>query len=138
MTTPAPRFPTPADLAAGRIPARPLPPRFDRHAWEEALLDATLSHHNARLLGWALAHLAPSSGEFRAGSEQDAGHLALATRMTALQIRSSLRALEKAGLIVRAKGRVSGPQHALARAFTLTLPSAAARTEPAHTGEADR
>ncbi|MET9089661.1 hypothetical protein ABZX77_48725 [Streptomyces sp. NPDC004237] len=138
MTTPAPRFPTPADVAAGRIPARPAGPvlrRFDRHAWEEALLDSVLPHHTANLLGWALAHLAPSSGEFRAGTAKDAGHLARATRLTGRQIRMGLKALEGAGLLVRARGEVIGQEHALARGFTLTLPSAAARTEPAHTGE---
>ncbi|MEU9349055.1 hypothetical protein AB0D74_48445 [Streptomyces sp. NPDC048278] len=133
---PAPRFPTPADLAAGRIPARPAPaaPRFDRHAWEEALLAVVDLHYKARLLGWSLAHLAPASGTFRAGTEVDAGHLGKATRMSSLELRMGVKALERAGLLRREPGPVSGPGHVLARAFTLTLPPVTVRTEPAHTG----
>jgi hypothetical protein len=138
MTETTHRFPTPGDVAARRIPPRPAPPRFNRHAWEEALLATSELHHTAKLLAWSLAHLAPSSGQFQAGTSKDAGHLAVATRLTARQIRMGLRALDRAGLIVLAPGAVNGQEHALARAFTLTLPSAAARTEPAHTGGADR
>ncbi|GGN47268.1 hypothetical protein [Streptomyces fuscichromogenes] len=136
MTHHVPRV-TPAVMASRTPAPRPAAaPRFDRHAWEEALLAAALPHHNARLLGWSLAHLAPASGQFHAGNQNDAGHLGRATRMTALQLRAGLKSLERAGLIVRARGPVTGQEHALARAFTLTLPSAAARTELAHTGEA--
>ncbi|MEU9972321.1 hypothetical protein [Streptomyces sp. NPDC051014] len=129
---PAPRFPTPADMAAripARIPARSAAPRWDRHAWEEALLATPEMHHTAKLLGWALSHLAPVTGQFRAGSSKDAGHLATATHLTARQIRMGLRALDRAGLIRYARTEVTGQEHALARPFALTLPTAAARTE---------
>ncbi|MFK0155396.1 hypothetical protein ACIQVK_25385 [Streptomyces sp. NPDC090493] len=128
MTHPAPRV-TPAVMARPPAPRPPAAPRFDRHAWEEALLAAALTHHTDRLLGWALAHLASASGQFRAGTSRDAGHMARATRLTSKQIHQGLKGLERAGLIVRAPRTGNGPEHVLARAFTLTLPPAAERTD---------
>ncbi|MEU9386185.1 hypothetical protein AB0D38_36855 [Streptomyces sp. NPDC048279] len=122
--------PTPAAMAT-RKPARTAP-AWDRHTWEEALLAATLPHHGARLLGWGLAHLAPTSGQFRAGTSRDAGYLGQALRLSAKQLHMGFSQLERAGLLARAGAAATdGPRHVLAQAFTLTLPSAtaAARTE---------
>ncbi|MER6532992.1 hypothetical protein ABT215_04055 [Streptomyces sp900105755] len=137
MTETARRFPTPGDVAARRIPPSPAAPSFDRDRWERALLAAPLPHHNARLLGWALAHLAPRSGKFPAGGPHGAERLSAFTNMTRKQLGISLAQLQEAGLIHRPDRRTWQAKDTT-RPITLTLPSAALRTEPAHTGGADR
>ncbi|OSZ55394.1 hypothetical protein OQI_38770, partial [Streptomyces pharetrae CZA14] len=101
-------------------PAPLLPPAYDRHQWEEALLAAPLPHHAARLLGWGLAHLAGPSGYFPPGSAE-ASSLGRKLRLSPRQVRLSLGQLQTAGLITRPDIHTWQPQ-SLVRPITLTMP----------------
>jgi hypothetical protein len=128
MTDQATRpVPTPATIA---LPRR----GFDRDRWVSAVLYSNLTRHD-RLLALVLAHHAGVLGELPAGGDaQQAGHLARDMRLDAKRVRDALKALELAGWIRRPDIR-TWQRKDLIRPITLTIPSPAAQTEPAHTGE---
>lgn len=105
---------------------------FDRHRWEEALIAAPIPHHNALLLGWALAHAANASG-YLPSSICGPANLARRSRLTYRQAAMSIQQLEKRGLI-RRPDRDTWPDKTTPRPITLTLPP---RSRPPHTGSAD-
>jgi hypothetical protein len=101
-TVPAPITPAAVmHVMAGtmRVPPRP-ETAYNRHRWEQALIATPVPHHNALLLGWALAHVAGDAGYVAPGAG-DAASLAGPARLTPKQVRLFLRQLEKAGLISR-------------------------------------
>jgi hypothetical protein len=123
---------TPADVAAAMratAPAAPRPPvpaapataavPFDRVRWEQAVMSSGL-HSPVRLVGLALAHYA-LGGHLPAGGIQTSPRLAERTALSPQTVRSALRDLERAGLIVRPR---AWPER-IARPVTLTLPAAA-------------
>ncbi|WP_432193786.1 hypothetical protein [Streptomyces sp. bgisy027] len=146
--------PTPADLAAGRcgapLTAAPTPtcqapaartqttaaPRYDRRAWEAAVQTDTGLYYAPRLVAFVLAHHAGTDGYLPAGGIQHLSSLAEKTRLTQRSVKLSLRDLERTGLIRRV-ATPQGQQTHVARAITLTIPSApGARQEPPSTGDA--
>lgn len=135
-TAPTPALlarPRPGPAAVAAAAAR----TFDRHRWEEALVDARLPHHNALLLGWSLAHAANASG-YLPSSITGPGNLARRSRLNKAQVQLSVTQLERAGLIRRPDPHTWPDRHA-PRPITLTVPDAAAavRRVPPHTGAAD-
>jgi hypothetical protein len=130
--------PTPADLAHRQaVPATPAPaaPPYDRDLWERAVFASDL-HLPTRLIAMWLAHHAGTSGHIPAGGPQDAGSLAKESSVAPKATRLALTKLERDGYITRPD--IHTWKHRYVRPITLTLPTASARTEPPHTGEAPK
>lgn len=94
-------------------------------------------HRSTRLVAFVLAHHADAAGHLPAGGVQSSGRLAHLAWITPKQARIALQQLEVRGFFERPDIRAWPPQE-MVRPVTLTLPTAAARTEPAHTDEAVR
>lgn len=109
--------------------------RFDRRAWETALLSGDRTR-DERQTGLVLAHLADPYGELAAGGPQEAGRLAGLGRVAAKHVRLALNKLEKDGLISRPSIH-DWTRQSVVRPITLTVP-APRRTEPPHTGGTER
>lgn len=126
-------------LAATAAPARQAPAAgtfqagapYDRTRWERAVMSSGL-HPFTRLTGLTLAHYAPGGVLGEAGI-QNPGGLTGRTGMAQRRVRQCLRDLEKAGLITRPP--IDGWQRRdVPRPITLTIPAAATRGEPPHSG----
>lgn len=129
-------IPTPADLARRRpapAPVRAAVP-FDRSAWEEAVLASGLDMAS-RALAFALAHHADVSGRITGSSHLSADRLRGEAGLSQDQTTRAFEALHMARLIAR-PSRHTWDRARGRRPITLTIPPAAARTEPPHTGEA--
>jgi hypothetical protein len=129
--------PTPGDLAiAHRPPAAASPalvPSYDRRAWESAVFASAL-HMPTRLIALLLAHHADASGHIPASGPQSAGRLARESGVSPKATRLALTKLELDGYIRRPDIHTWKAREV--RPITLALPaSAAARTEPPHTGQ---
>ncbi|MFJ9381861.1 hypothetical protein [Streptomyces sp. NPDC101455] len=128
--------PTPADLAHRQAPpaATPTPaPPYDRDLWERAVFASDL-HLPTRQIAMWLAHYAGAAGHIAAGGPQTADRLAKESSVTPRATRLALTKLELDGFITRPD--IHTWTHRYVRPITLTLPTASARTEPPHTGEA--
>lgn len=135
MTEPLTRpAPTPRDLDPERrrsTSARPTPAPYDRHAWEAAVMAASL-HSNGRLVALVLAHHADEDGQIPAGGPQHAAQLAHDTGLQGRFARISLNTLEKEGLIWRPP--IGDWEAREVRPVTLTMPPATTLTQPPHSG----
>ncbi|MEU0991085.1 hypothetical protein [Streptomyces sp. NPDC005953] len=134
-TTPAPRPPSPATLAA--LPRRPvptptLPPErvadgsWDRAAFERSIRSSRQSPHGlhpvARLVAFLLAQYADASGHIPAERVPAARQLAQAAGIDDAKARASLRSLEHGRWIVRHRA-TDAHGYAQPASITLTIPT---------------
>ncbi|MFJ5156357.1 hypothetical protein ACIQCF_33315 [Streptomyces sp. NPDC088353] len=117
--------PTPAVFArkhpAPPATARPVTAdRYDRHAWETAVLSSTL-HRNTRCVAFVLAHHADATGYLPAGGPQHASRLAHLARITPKQARLAMQQLENWHYLVRPDIR-DWPPTEMVRPVRLTVP----------------
>ncbi|MFJ9243778.1 hypothetical protein [Streptomyces sp. NPDC101776] len=105
---------------------------YDRRLWEQAVLASDL-YVPTRLIALVLAHHADASGHIPAGGPQSAGSMARECAVEPKTAQRALVKLENDGYLTRPDIRTWTPRYI--RPITLTLPTAAARTEPPHTGE---
>lgn len=115
-----PTIPTPATAA----------PRtsFDRAVWERTLLASEL-RRDLRLIGLIFSHYADGSGRLSMDGPQRIETLCALARIDGKRVRVILRELELSGYI-RRPNLHTWRNRAAARPIVLTLPAAAARTEP--------
>lgn len=113
----------------------PVPASYDRVRWEQVVMaDDSPLHAMERLVALVLAHYAPD-GRLPADGFQHSTPMGARTGLSPARVRVGLRGLEKAGFISRPP-MDAWENRPVPRPVTLTLPSAHARTEPPHTGEA--
>lgn len=110
------------------------PEPYTRQAWELSIMLSNL-HRSSRHVALVLSHYADVHGELAEGGVQDVAALELATGLSGKNVRLSLTALERRGWLRRPDIR-EWPAGRGVRPVTLTMPPAAARPEPPHSGEA--
>lgn len=119
--------PAAAGLAVPREP-------YDRARWERAVILSDL-HRGSRLVALVLSHYADGSGHLAQGGIQESAALQLATGLTGKNVRLSMKHLQHRGFLTR-PDICTWSRQDVVRPVTLTMPPAAARPEPPHSGEA--
>lgn len=123
---------TPQEAAPATAAAAPEP--YTRQAWERSIMLSNL-HRGTRHVALVLSHYADAQGELPEGGVQDVAAMELATGLSGRNVRLSVAQLERRGWLRRPDIR-DWPAGRGVRPVTLTMPPAAARPEPPHTGEA--
>jgi hypothetical protein len=125
--------PTPRLLAQPAPATQPARAPYERRAWEQAVFAGDL-HVNDRAVALVLAHYAGTSGHLPMGGPQNVARLSHDSGVSAKGVRLALTQLEARGYITRPDSHTWSASKV--RPLTLVLPSAAARTEPAHPSRA--
>ncbi|MFI1002019.1 MarR family transcriptional regulator [Streptomyces galbus] len=111
-------------------------PMFDRHRWEQSVLQSGLSLAE-RSVALVLAHHAGLAGHLPTGGHHRLGRLAFEARVPKDTVRRALSRLQEQGFIERPDIHTWTSRHIWP--ITLTQPPAAAAAEgeePPHTSEA--